>query len=137
MAADIARRCLQLQRHLVSFRRMQPQYMPPVSELLLENDTPNQDSSDVEKMKLWFPSELEPTAREVCSSGLPAKEEVLQEAQCRDALDRIQAIERAKISMIHFRNRNLRGQAQNTHVQDALQELAMKSNLAAAKYRHA
>ena len=30
------------------------------------------------------------------------EEEVLWEAQCRDALDRIRAIERAKTSMIHF-----------------------------------
>lgn len=110
--------------------------MPPVAELLLENDSSG-SGSDIEDTKLWLPSELDAVARSTCSGGISTKEEVLHEVQCHDALGRIRSLERVKISMVQFWNINLRGQAQNSRAQEAFAELRSKSGLAAGKYHRA
>lgn len=136
-AADIQRHRFQLQRHLVAFRKMQLSYMPPVNKLLLEHSGATDDGFDVEETKLWLPSQLNVAERNGCSKGLVKKEEFLREAQCWDALERIRMVERAKLSIVEFCNRHLRGQAQNAQAHGAFTELRRKSQLTVTKYQHA
>ena len=70
---------------------------------------------EVERQKLWLPSELPPGHREHGThSKLAGIELKLRRAQCDDTLEKVRSLQRARLSMISFRNRNIRGQAPNT-----------------------
>jgi hypothetical protein len=135
-ATEIQRKRLQIQRHLVRLRKMQTSFMPVVSEKLLEGA--GQTSLEVEREKLWFPSKL---SNEERSEGrldtLSQLEVQLRQAQCLDALDTIRSIERAKIAVVSYRNKNSRGQTANTRIQTVFSTLARRSKLAAHRYRRA
>lgn len=90
---------------------------------------------DIEHQRLWFPSDLEPDKRDHgCYTGLPEMEAKLRSAQCNDALERIRALQRARQSMLQFRNRQIRGQRKNTRAVASILRLEDKSKATAVKY---
>ena len=93
---------------------------------------------EVERQKLWLPSELPPNHREHgCHSKLAGIELRLRRAQCDDALEKVRSLQRARLSMIGFRNRNVRGQAPNTRSVDSIRRVEDKCLAAAARYNTA
>lgn len=93
---------------------------------------------EVERQKLWLPSELPSGHREHGTHPkLAAIELKLRRAQCDDTLEKVRSLQRARLSMISFRNRNVRGQAPNTRSVDSIRRLEDKCLAAAVRYNAA
>lgn len=113
--------------------------MPAVVRFLGEEARAEDDDDGlIENEKIWFPSDLpKPVRMRGCFSGLVAMEDSLREAQCRDALERIRCLERAKLAMVQFRHNNIRGQKQLTRSKSSFEVLQDRTKRAVAKYRRA
>ena len=93
---------------------------------------------EVERQKLWLPSDLPSNHREHgCHSKLAGIELKLRRAQCKDTLKKVRSLQRARLSMITFRNRNVRGQAPNTRSVDSIRRVEDKCLAAAVRYNAA
>ncbi len=91
---------------------------------------------ELEDDKLWFPSDLTPTLHSVsCNPGLEQKEDLLQEAQCWNALASIWSLMRAEVAVYDFHNANLQGQKALGWAADVLDAWKEKWLLAVAKYQ--
>jgi hypothetical protein len=136
-AHDLQQKRISLQKRINGFRELQRVYMPVVEMKLKEADD-GDNQRDVEDVKLWLPSELDLTLREHgCHEGVASMEEELREGQCRDALDKIRNLQRAKMHFIHFRNTNTRGQRPATRAQNLINSISSKIHLATSRYRDA
>ncbi|PBK72081.1 hypothetical protein ARMSODRAFT_1016067 [Armillaria solidipes] len=134
-ATDFRKKRITLQKQLAQFRELQAITMPCTRSILQEAIG---DPGDVEHHKLWLPSELEePLQVRGCMPGVRDAEEKLREAQCKDALVTLRSTLRAQHSLFTRRNKNFRGQRQNTRVAEAAHRLDTKCKLAAAKYNTA
>ncbi|KAK0444170.1 hypothetical protein EV421DRAFT_1903278 [Armillaria borealis] len=135
VSKDIQKKRKALHKDLTRLRSLQGEYMPCVKAKLRETIN---DSRDVEDRKLWMPSELDPTLRvKGCLSGVADIETKLHEAQCQDALSSLRSTLRARHSLFSRRNKNFRGQKQNTRVADTAHRLDRQCRLAGAKYNAA
>ena len=93
---------------------------------------------EVESQKLWLPSDLPSNHREHGSHSKLARIELkLRRAQCDDTLEKVRSLQRARLSMITFRNRNVRGQAPNTRSVDSIRRMEDKCLAAAVRYNAA
>jgi hypothetical protein len=138
-ATDLQEKRISLERRIAGFRSLQSFYMPGVS-MLLSKDNENKAGVKIEAedVTVWLPSALSSVLRQTgCHPDLPAMEENLREGQCRDSLDNIRCLERAKAHFITHRNKNVRGQKRYTRAAILIARMNDKINLAASKYRAA
>ncbi|SJL15740.1 uncharacterized protein ARMOST_19245 [Armillaria ostoyae] len=115
-------------------------YIPGLIQYLTEIGEPSGEHGDEnpEDVKLWLPSHLPGDRRRVvCMEGLPAIEERLRVAQCHDALNGIRHTLRLKTRMIHFRNKNTRGQRPSTRARAVIDGVHQRALAFATKYRTA
>ena len=94
--------------------------------------------TDIEHQLLWLPSTLPENHRKhSCNATLIDIEIRLQQAQCKDTLDKIRSIQRGRLSFISFHNCNIRNQNPSTRAQDTISHLEDKSKALTVKYRAA
>jgi hypothetical protein len=137
-ASELQQKRMSLQKRIAAFRRLQTIYMPGVAMKLATDNAGDDGPHDIEDVRLWLPSELDSQLRtHGCHKGLPSMEEQLREAQCRDALEKIRNLERAKMHFIHHRNSNTRGQKAATRSHTLIDGITLKIQLAASRYRDA
>ena len=92
----------------------------------------------LEDAQLWLPSALTSSARaRVCQRGLAEIEDRLRTAQCTDSLRKIQQVLRVKSRMIHFKNKNVRGQRDGTRSRAVIDRIHLRARNAADRYRAA
>jgi hypothetical protein len=137
-ASEIQQKRMSLQKRIAAFRRLQTVYMPGVAMKLAAENARHDGPQDIEDVRLWFPSELDSQLRtHGCHKGLSSMEEQLREAQCRDALDKIWNLERAKMHFIHHRNSNTWGQKAATRSHTLIDGITQKIQLTVSRYRNA
>lgn len=91
-----------------------------------------------ENFALWLPSMIPATDRaRVCIADLPDIEEQLRTAQCYDALENVRHILKVKSRMVHFKNKNIRGQREGTRSRTVIDCMHNRAKAAAVKYRAA
>ena len=135
-ACELQQKRMSLQKRITIFRRLQTVYMPGVVMKLAEDNAQDDGPHDVEDVRLWLPSALEPKLRmDGCHKDLASMEEQLREAQCQDALGKIRNLERAKMHFIHHRNSYTRGQKSATRSHTLIDGIAQKVKLVASRYR--
>lgn len=136
-ATDIEQGRLIIQSTLNRIRSAQRAYMP-ILESLMAEDADETSSRDIEDVPLWLPSAVDASQRESgCTHGLAAKEEMLREAQCHDALDKIRALQRGKAHLVIYKNRNVRGQRPSTRARTSLDRLDDQIRMETVRYRDA
>ncbi|KAF4580561.1 hypothetical protein EYR38_003160 [Pleurotus pulmonarius] len=136
-ATDIEQGRLIIQSTLNRIRSAQRAYMP-ILESLMAEDADETSSRDIEDVPLWLPSAVDASQRESgCTHGLAAKEEMLREAQCHDALDKIRALQRGKAHLVIYKNRNVRGQRPSTRARTSLDRLDDRIRMETVRYRDA
>lgn len=102
-SAEIEQRRLTLRRKIEQYCELQLVYMPGVA--LRHERAISQATEEIqpEDERLWFPSDLNPAVCKVlCHGGLAAKEELLREAQCWDALASVHSSLRAEAAIHNF-----------------------------------
>lgn len=142
---DIQQRRLLLHRQMKQFRELQAVYIPLAATRMVEFDEAQnllaedkRARREIEYQQLWLPSDLDSTHRDQgCFAGLATIEAKLRSAQCNDALERIRSLQRARQSMLQFRNRQIRGQRNNTRAVASILRLEDKSQATAVTYRAA
>ena len=93
---------------------------------------------EVERQKLWLPSDLPPNHQEHRCHPKPAGIELkLQRAQCNNTLEKVRSLQRARLSMIAFHNCNVHRQAPNTWSIDSIRHVEDKCLAAALRYNAA
>lgn len=106
----------------------------PLATTLINRQT--EKCLEAEDIPLYLPSSLDKEQRRsMCTNMLDDKEEMLREAQCRDALDRIRLLQRAKRHVVIFKNKNQPGQRTGTRARSTFDRLDMKISQSVAKYR--
>ncbi|PBK59706.1 hypothetical protein ARMSODRAFT_991083 [Armillaria solidipes] len=92
--------------------------------------------ADVECHELCLPSALEKDLRVAgCLGGVAGIEEQLREAQCLDALAEIRNMLQTRHNLYSFRNKNVRGQRNNTRAYNNLHHLDRNCRLSVEKYQ--
>ncbi|PPR04026.1 hypothetical protein CVT26_001447 [Gymnopilus dilepis] len=123
-----------------AWEKLLPIYMPGLSlyqaQLAKEDPQAHTPSSKAEDAIIWLPS-LIPTSRrpQVCLDGLAEIEERFRDAQCKDSLSKLRRILRVKSRMIHFKNKNIRGQRDGTRSRSVIDRVHLKARNAADCYR--
>ena len=83
------------------------------SSLPQSNSTPSTDHP--EDAVIWLPSHIPMSLRSrVCYAGLADIEDRIQTAHCNNNLDMIHHVLKIKAWMVHFKNKNVRGQRDGT-----------------------
>ncbi|KDR72076.1 hypothetical protein GALMADRAFT_74300 [Galerina marginata CBS 339.88] len=132
----------QLTVRIRAWERLQAIYMPGLlqyrTDLIARVPTAADDSEYPEDSKLWLPFNIPVEYRaSVCIAGLPNAEEKLRTAQCYDALENVRHILKIKSRMVHFKNKNVRGQRDGTRSRSVIDGVHERARAAAAKYRAA
>ncbi|KAJ6463650.1 hypothetical protein C8R47DRAFT_992586 [Mycena vitilis] len=144
LAAEQSQRLTQIRRaffkKLGRFRKLQEVYMSrAVQELEAEEDARDSElpPPQAEDIKLYLPSGLRTGDRESgCRKGLPEKEALLREGQCRDALAQLQTRLHAKRHLLdHREDGNVVGQRAATRSYTLIGRIGERVDAAAAKYR--
>ncbi|KDR65106.1 hypothetical protein GALMADRAFT_82273, partial [Galerina marginata CBS 339.88] len=122
--------------------RLQAIYMPGLlqyrTDLIARVPTAAEVSEYPEDAELWLPSKLPVEYRAgICIAGLPDAEEKLRTAQCYDALENVRHILKIKSRMVHFKNKNIRGQRDGTRSRSVIDGVHERARAAATKYRAA
>ena len=113
---------------------MMAQYDETQKALPLEERT----RDEVEFHLLWLPSALPDDHRlHNCRPNLVTIETKLCQAQCYDTLEKIQSLQRSRLSFIGFRNHNIHGQNPNTRASETIARVETKCMALAVKYREA
>ena len=102
-----------------------------------EQRDPNSPPTAVEHVKLWVPSDMAEVDSVNVGTELARMEERVREAQCREALRALRRKLYAKSHLIHFRNTHVTGQRDSGRARGQIEELGIKIELVAEKYRHA
>lgn len=135
-----------LRSRLRRWEQVQLIYMPGLLQYQTELSTnsggniadASTTSEHPEDAILWLPSDIPGHARRrVCREGLPRLEEKLRTVQLDDSLETIRHILRIKARMIHFKNKNYRGQREGTRSRTFIDRVHQKARAAAEKYRQA
>ncbi|PPQ82214.1 hypothetical protein CVT26_009204 [Gymnopilus dilepis] len=131
-----------LHKAIESWKQMRAIYMPGLAQYLEDQDRQKPgsvvDSDKAEEVVLWLPSTIECAKREaVCVKGLSAIEERLRTAQCHDSLQGICDTLRLKSRMVHFKNKNVRGQREGTRSREIINRVHSRARKFAACYRAA
>ncbi|KDR83151.1 hypothetical protein GALMADRAFT_134646 [Galerina marginata CBS 339.88] len=132
----------QLTVRIRAWERLQAIYMPGLlqyrTDLIARVPTAADVSEYPEDAELWLPSKVSVEYRAgVCIAGLPDAEERLRTAQCYDALENVRHILKIKSRMVHFKNKNVRGQRDGTRSRSVIDGVHERARAAAAKYRAA
>ncbi|KAH7917632.1 hypothetical protein BV22DRAFT_1108535 [Leucogyrophana mollusca] len=118
------------------FRPVQNMYMTGMDQWMERNDMTAE--SEAEDIKLWLPLDLDVRTRvEMCSTRLINIEGDLREAQCYNALDKLQNRLRTKFHYIHHCNINIRGQRSNTRAHALIDRMDDHIAAATTKYNRA
>ena len=89
-------------------------------------------------MRLWLPSSLPLIDRQrICTPGLAESEDKLRTAHCNDSLAGIRNTLRLKSRMVHFKNKNVRGQRGGTRSREIIDRVHNRTRQFAARYRAA
>ncbi|PPQ97624.1 hypothetical protein CVT26_002547 [Gymnopilus dilepis] len=131
-----------LRKQIDTWRKIQPIYMPGLAQHLRNQERikpgSTLDGDKPEEFVLWLPSSLQSPDRQVaCVEGLPAIEDRLRTAQCHDALRGICDTLRLKSRMVHFKNKNVRGQREGTRSRELINRVHNRARKLAAQYRAA
>lgn len=118
-----------VQNQLRQFRFLQAVYMPGVAARLRELGESRK--GDVETERVLLPSDfsLKLCVAE-CISGVDAKEAVLREAQCHNALERVRSMQHTRQSVRSFRKRHIHGQRQSGRTMAIILRLKAKFDMA-------
>ncbi|KAJ6518333.1 hypothetical protein C8R47DRAFT_1205389 [Mycena vitilis] len=144
LAAEQSQRLTEMRRaffkKLGRFRKLQEVYMSrAVQELEAEEDARDSElpPPQAEDIKLYLPSGLRTGDRESgCRKGLPEKEALLREGQCRDALAQLRTRLHAKRHLLdHREDGNVVGQRAATRSYTLIGRIGERVDAAAAKYR--
>ena len=112
--------------------------MPSLASFLSEGRLSDSKSPHPENFRLVLPSTLPSQNRAaICTSSLAEIEHKLRTAQCSDALDSLRHILWVKTRMVHFKNKNMRGQHEGTHSRSVIDRVHRRAQQAAEKYRFA
>ncbi|PPQ99631.1 hypothetical protein CVT26_009186 [Gymnopilus dilepis] len=123
-----------------AWEKLCPIYMPGIlqykANLAKEDPQVQTASNKAEDVVIWLPS-LIPSSRrsQVCMDGLAEIEERLRDAQCMDSLQKLRRILRVKSRLIHFKNKNVRGQRDGTRSRSVIDRVHLKARNAADRYR--
>ncbi|KAJ7601753.1 hypothetical protein DFH06DRAFT_1024912 [Mycena polygramma] len=113
--------------------------MPGAARLLDEEEAARDSDAPppkAEAIKLWMPSEMEPSDREAgCVRGLPKMEAKLRTSQCLNALITLRSRLHSKRFFIGFRYSNIQGQVHGTKANTLQAQLGERVTAAAEKYR--
>ena len=94
------------------------------------------DSEKPEETRLWLPSSLPLIDRQrICTPGLAEFEDKLRTAHCIDSLAGIRNTLRLKSRMVHFKNKNVRGQRGGTRSREIIDRVHNRTRQFAARYR--
>ncbi|KDR66325.1 hypothetical protein GALMADRAFT_1156932 [Galerina marginata CBS 339.88] len=131
-----------LWKKIEPWRHLQTVYMPGLIQYHHDREHlepgSTMDSENPEEVSLWLPSALPAAVRElVCTTGLSSAEEKLRTAQCYDSLIGIRDTLRLKTRMVHFKNKNIRGQKHNTRSRSIIDRVHDKAKQSAWRYRDA
>jgi hypothetical protein len=101
-----------LQEKFHCWEKLRPAFLPGLIPFMAgQGHSDNMETSGIEEARLWLPSSIPASHREVvCVTGLPAIESRIRAALCHDTLDEIRYTMRVKSRMIHFKNQNIAGQ---------------------------
>ncbi|KAF8236756.1 hypothetical protein L208DRAFT_1250942, partial [Tricholoma matsutake] len=89
-----------------------------------------------EDVELWLPSNLPPERQHAtCVEGLLEMENKLRMAQCYDGLEGVQHLLHVKARMVHFKNKNVRGQRDGLCSRVVIDHVHACVRLFAEKYR--
>ncbi|PBK66203.1 hypothetical protein ARMSODRAFT_1021793 [Armillaria solidipes] len=134
-ALDLQNKCRSLQKRIRQLRQIQASWMPCIKGKLARVRA-GVGLADVESHELLLPSAIEKDLREVgCLGGVVGIEDQLREAQCLDALSEIRNTLRMRHSLYSFRNKNIRGQRNNTRAYNNLHRLNRNCRLSVEKYQ--
>jgi len=124
---------------LANWEQMRLIYMPGLLQYQADNSHSSSQSSAAEfpeDQELWLPSSIPMSIRDrICQAGLPTIELKLRIAQCHDALRGIRQVLRIKTRMIHFKNKNVRGQRDGTKSRSVIDRVHERARGYAQKYR--
>jgi len=130
-----------LRTKITNWQRIQDLYMPGLQTVLrdptlLPLPTQPSNSNHPEDMPLWLPSAIPLDLRSrACVQSLADYEEKIRTAQCYDTLEKIRHVLRVKSRMVHFKHKNVRGQASNTRSRAVIDRVQERANHLAQYYR--
>ncbi|PPQ74198.1 hypothetical protein CVT24_012717 [Panaeolus cyanescens] len=149
----------QLRNQIRSWEELLPSFMPGLSLYLKEcnksattsgvkDKLDDDDDDDDDKVKesdmypenitIWVPSLIPANKRaEVCHPEVADIEEKYRSSQCTDALAMLRHILKVKSRLIHFKNKNIRGQKAGTRSRAIIDRVHLRARMAVDKYRHA
>ena len=106
------------------------------SSLPQSNSTPSTDHP--EDAVIWLPSHIPMSLRSrVCYAGLADIEDRIRTAHCNDNLDAVRHVLKIKARMVHFKNKNVRGQRDGTRSRTVIDRVHERARVAAERYRAA
>ncbi|KAJ7122475.1 hypothetical protein C8R46DRAFT_1050549 [Mycena filopes] len=128
-------------KKLGAFRRLQRIYMPgAVKAVEAEEDKcdPELPPPKAEDVQVFLPSSLESATREAgCREGLPEKEGLLREGQCRDSLHALRSTLHTKKHLVDWRDSAVVGQRAATRANTLFERVGERVDAEATKYRQA
>ncbi|KAG5222177.1 CxC2 domain-containing protein [Salix suchowensis] len=135
-AAQLEERRRTITKRIRALRLAQQACMPRLQDVLERADAQSTQTIQPlpETTTIWVPSQLDDVDREDIRD-LAAKEELLREAACHDALEKIRSLQRAKSHLVSFKRRNIRGQTKTTRARGSLDSVDVKIELNAERYR--
>ncbi|KAM6490334.1 hypothetical protein JOM56_014311, partial [Amanita muscaria] len=124
---------------LRQWEQLRSAYMPGLSQYRIQflNEPNIAKSFDLpEDDDLYLPSSIMESHRgAVCIRDFAKIEEKLRMAQTYDALEGLRHVLRVKMRMIHFKNRNIRGQCDGTRSRAVIDRVHERARYFADKYR--
>ncbi|KAF8958645.1 hypothetical protein BDZ97DRAFT_1906427 [Flammula alnicola] len=102
---------------LRAWEQLVPIYMPGLLQYQMDQSTHASSAQALPKSEkpedadIWLPSRLPSANCEcICCLGVAGMEERLRDAQCTDSINKVCCVLKLKARMIHFKNKNVRGQ---------------------------
>ncbi|KAJ7916471.1 hypothetical protein B0H13DRAFT_2231608 [Mycena leptocephala] len=139
-ASKIHDRRLAFTAKLAKFRKLQSVFSPgeiraiDADEAATDPDVPEVQA---EWVKLYMPSELSATEREVgCAVGVTSLETRLRENQCHNSLVQLRSHLHSKRHLIGFRNTHITGQVRATKARTLIAQVGERAQASADKYNH-
>ncbi|KAF9472049.1 hypothetical protein BDN70DRAFT_819206, partial [Pholiota conissans] len=131
-----------LAKNIKNWESLRSIYIPGLLQYLADSGiggTAHWDADpNAEEVDLFLPSKIPSSRREkACVDGLPEMEARLRTAQCFDALASLRRTLRLKTRMVHFKNRNVRGQKLSTRSRALIDRVHQRALASVSKYRAA
>lgn len=121
-----------------SWEQLLPLYIPGL--LQYQTDHPNEAevADEAEDVKIWLPSAIpDPHRRRIAVQPMIEFEAALRLAQMNDALRSLRQVLKLKSRMVHFKNKEIRGQREGTRSRAVIDRVHERARSTAAKYRAA